>query len=119
MIEKKVTCIICPVGCEVIVKGSERAVEELTGFQCKKGKTYATDEYLNPKRILTSTVKVRNYDYAVLPVRSDVPVPKSILFECMEIIKRTIVSAPVKKGQIVIENILGSGANIVASTSTH
>jgi CxxC motif-containing protein len=119
MMEKKVTCIICPVGCEVIVRGSGQEVDELAGFQCKRGKTYAANEYLNPKRILTSTVKVRNYDYAVLPVRSDVPVPKSILLECMEIIKRTIVTAPVKTGQIVVKNIMGSGANIIASTRTH
>ena len=117
--EKQVICIICPVGCEVVVRGSEHKIDEMTGFQCKKGKTYAKDEYLNPKRILTSTVKVRNYDYPVLPVRSDVPVPKSILFECMEIIKKTEVTAPVKKGQIVVKNIMECGANIIASTKTH
>jgi CxxC motif-containing protein len=117
--EKKVTCIICPVGCEVTVRGSEREVTEVADFQCKRGKSYAENEYLNPKRILTSTVKVRNYDYAVLPVRSDVPVPKSILLECMDIIRKIIVTAPVKKGQVVVKNIMGSGADIIASTSTH
>ncbi len=117
--EKKVICIICPVGCEVIVKGSEDKIEEMTGFQCKRGKKYAEDEYLNPKRILTSTVKVKNYDYPVLAVRSDVPVPKSILFECMKIIKKTEVTAPVKKGQVIVRNILESGANIIASAKTH
>jgi CxxC motif-containing protein len=117
--EKKVICIICPVGCEVIVRGSERKIDEMTGFECKRGKAYAENEYLDPKRILTSTVKAVNYDYPVLPVRSDVPVPKSILFECMKIIKKTSVTAPVKSGQVIIKNILKSGANIIASAKTH
>jgi CxxC motif-containing protein len=117
--EKKVICVICPAGCEGIVKGSGNRIDETTGFHCKKGKTYAEDEYLNPKRILTSTVKVKNYDYPVLPVRSDVPIPKSLLFECMGIIKKIEISAPVKNGQIIVKNILESGANIIASAKTH
>ena len=117
--EKKVICVICPAGCEGIVKDAGNKINETIGFQCKKGNTYAEDEYLNPKRILTSTVKVKNYDYPVLPVRSDVPIPKSILFECMKIIKKTEVTAPVKNGQVIVKNILESGANIIASAKTH
>jgi CxxC motif-containing protein len=118
MMEKRVTCVVCPVGCEIIITGSEREVAEVTGFQCKKGKSYAQNEHLNPKRIFTSTVKVRNYDYTVLPVRSDAPVPKKILFECMEIIRHITVTSPVKQGQIIIRDIMGSGVNIIASTGT-
>jgi CxxC motif-containing protein len=115
MAEKKVTCVICPVGCEGIVAGTEEAVIAASGFQCKKGKVYAQDEYLNPRRIFTSTAKLKNSDCAVFPVRSDAPVPRKLLFECMKIVRDVVVVAPVKRGQIIVKDIAGSGVNIVAS----
>ena len=45
-IEKKVICIVCPVGCNIIVEGSadSKTVSNMTGQQCKRGVKYAENE---------------------------------------------------------------------------
>ena len=117
-IEKKVICIVCPVGCEITVEGTgdKQVVNSMIGQQCKRGEKYAENEFINPKRILATTVKIRGYDYPVIPVRSDDLIPKDKLFKCMDIIRKTAISTPVKRGDIVVENILNTGVNIVTAT---
>jgi len=111
--QKTFTCIICPVGCEIRVTAKDKIIEKIEGNECKRGIQYVTDEFLDPKRILTTTVKVEGGDLPVASVRSDKPLPKDMIFDCMEVIKKAKVKAPVKMGQIVIENILDTGVNIV------
>jgi len=115
--EKIITCTVCPRGCEIHVKGQGNVIESITGFFCKRGKTFATDEFILPKRIFTSTVKVESADEPLLPVRSDAGIPKDKLFACMEVVRNTTVKAPLAIGDVVIENILGLGCNIVACKS--
>ena len=117
-IEKRVICIVCPVGCNIMVEGNvgSKTVSNMTGQQCKRGVKYAKNEFINPKRILATTVKISGYDYPVIPVRSDDLIPKDKLFDCMEIIKKVEILAPVKRGTVVVGNILNTGVNIVTAT---
>ena len=78
------------------------------------GEEYGTREFLHPVRILTSTVKVDGEDRLV-PVRSDRPIPKELLMDCMAVIRRTVVKAPVSTYDIIIPDVCGCGANIVAT----
>lgn len=71
----------------------------------------------NPTRILTTTVKIKNGSLKHLPVRTEQPVPKKIIFECMKLINKEEIAAPVKMGDIIIKNILGTGINVIASRS--
>jgi len=111
--EKKLTCIICPVGCEITVTATGKSIEKIEGNQCKRGIQYATDEFLDPKRILATTVKIEGASLPVASVRSDKALPKDIIFDCMEVLKTTKIKAPVEMGQVVIENILDTGVNII------
>ena len=72
---------------------------------------------LLPVRILTSTVKLEGADQPLLPVRSEKPVPKELLADCMKVLKAVDVKAPVKRYDVIVENICGCGVNIVASDS--
>ena len=112
--KKDIICTICPKGCTVTV---ERTTGNLsvTGYSCKRGEEYATAEYISPVRILTTTVKVEGRNGDRLPVRSSAPLPKDKVMECMDIIKNTVVSLPVKQYDIVVENICGTSVNIVAT----
>ncbi|MBQ7595451.1 MAG: DUF1667 domain-containing protein [Clostridia bacterium] len=114
---KEITCTVCPRGCTVTVVGEGSQIESITGFGCKRGETYAAAELTNPVRLLTSTMKVQGCANELLPVRSAKPVPKSLLFDCMEIIKKTSVTLPVKLGDVLIADICGSGVDIIASKS--
>ena len=113
--KKEIICTVCPRGCHMIVDGDEKKVLSVEGYGCKRGLTYAEAEYLNPVRILTTTVKVAGSDNELLPVRSNAPLPKGKLFECMEIIKKTVVNLPVKRYDVIVKNICDTGIDIVAT----
>ena len=112
--EKKIICIACPQGCEIAVK-EENGNLILSGYTCKKGEEYALEEYKAPKRILTTTIRVENGLLPLCPVRTTFPIPKDMLFLAMEQISKYKVKAPLIMGQILLENILETGVNIVAS----
>ncbi|MBQ3639347.1 MAG: DUF1667 domain-containing protein, partial [Clostridia bacterium] len=87
--EKKVICIVCPQGCTITVKGDAEkgTIESVEGFTCKRGKTYAENEFIHPLRILTSSVKVTGADTPLVPVRTRTAIPKELLFKGMENIR--------------------------------
>jgi CxxC motif-containing protein len=115
MAEKKITCIICPIGCEITVQGEGDRIDSITGHTCKRGEEYARSEFTHPTRILTSTAKVVGADVPLVPLRSSAPVPQELLFACMAEIQKLEIKAPVKRYDVLIPNILGTGIDIVAT----
>ena len=112
--EKNIICTVCPRGCHVKVTLNGTEVTEISDYGCKRGKEYAAAEATHPVRILTTTVKIADNKYNLLPVRSNAPVPKELQMECMKAIKSIAVTAPVKAGDVVLSNICGTGVDIVA-----
>ena len=110
---KNITCTRCPMGCTLTVT-EEHGVLTVTGQGCPRGEEYGRSEYTCPVRTLTTTVLVTGSTEPLLPVRTDRPIPKEKLFDCMEIVRSLRVAAPVSAGQILLENIAGTGANLVA-----
>ena len=108
---KELTCIICPRGCHLVVDDDLN----VTGNTCPRGAIYAKTELTHPTRTLTSTVSIKSKDEVCVPVKSDKPLPKEKIFEAMELINKTCVTAPIKIGDIVIKNIFGLDVNIVAT----
>ena len=113
--KKNLFCVSCPLGCPIEVEIENGEVVAVTGNTCKRGDAYARAEITNPVRSLTTSVKVENGIHPVVPVKSSGPVPKDKMFECMNIINSVTVKAPVKIGDVVIENILDLGVDIVAT----
>jgi len=115
------TCIICPMGCTMEVttegEGALRRVVSVTDNGCKRGPEYVSKELLNPTRTLTTTISVDNGTLKVVPVKTAGEVPKNMLLQCMEVIRRTSVKAPVKTGDILLRDILGTGINIIAGAN--
>ena len=112
---KEIICTVCPLGCHITVEGEGDRIDSITGHTCKRGEEYGTQEFSHPVRILTSTVKLTGTSQPLLPVRSETPVPASLLFECMEVLKKVEVSVPVTRYDVIVENICGCGVNIIAS----
>mgnify|MGYP002626382720 CR=1 FL=1 len=113
--KREITCVACPLGCAITVEYDETGVTSVTGNTCKRGDAYARAEVTNPTRSLATSVKVNGGIYPVVPVKSSQPVPKGMMFDCMKVINSVTVDAPVKLGQVIIPNILGTGADIVAT----
>ena len=115
--EKEIICTVCPMGCHILVSGEGERVDRVEGFGCKRGESYARSEFSHPVRILTSTVALRGAVEPLLPVRSSVPVPKELIPACMQVLREVSASAPVKRHDIIVADILGTGADIIASDS--
>ncbi len=116
MEKRDLVCVSCPIGCAITVELDDGGqVLTVTGNTCKRGDSYARQECTRPERMLTSTVKVMGGRLPVVPVKSSVPVPKELLFDCMNEINKVTVAAPVKIGDVVLKNILNTGVDIVAT----
>ncbi len=109
-------CVACPIGCNISIElNSSGKVLKVSGNQCKRGEAYAITECTAPTRTLTTTAKVVQGKSPLVPVRSAKPIPKGILLECVKIINSVQIEAPVKIGDVIVENIHGTGVDIVAT----
>ncbi|RCW62085.1 DUF1667 domain-containing protein [Halanaerobium sp. ST460_2HS_T2] len=116
MIETKtLTCVACPKGCEVTVEYEGDEIIDIKGNACPQGQSYAEEEIVAPTRILPTTIRVKNGALALCPVKTTKQIPLEKMFKAMEIIGKKEVEAPIKMGDVLIEDILGTGANIVAT----
>ncbi len=113
--QKEVICVTCPNSCTITVKQMADGKLLLEGQGCKRGETYATNEFLAPKRMLATTVRIKGAFIPLLPVRTSVPVLKERLDEILDILARIEVEAPFKCGATVVKNVLGLGADIIAT----
>ncbi len=109
-------CISCPLGCRLEVEDDDGGdVVEVRGFTCKKGKVYGAQEHTDPRRMVTTTVRVSGGTWPRLPVRTSEPVPKDKVRDICRALAAVAVSAPVAMGDVVVPDVLGTGADIVAA----
>lgn len=109
---KTLTCIECPIGCEIEVTVENEKVVALKGNGCPRGKLYAEAEVVCPKRVITSTVRSESGE--MIPVKTDKPVRKDAMFEVMKTINAFVCKPSVKLGDVLVENICDD-ANLVVS----
>ena len=114
--ERLLTCIVCPRGCQMVVTLVDGKVEMVEGNFCKRGATYANDECTNPKRTVTSTVRCESGD--VVAVKTNSTIPKGKMFEVMAEINSVIAPDDLKIGDVVLENVCGTGVNVVATSNS-
>ena len=109
---KELICIVCPNGCHL--KVDEHNGYAVTGNKCDRGIEYGKAELCNPVRVVTSTVKLQNAQSSRLPVKTDAAIPKALIFEAMKVIDSLTVKAPVKAGQVLVKDLLGTGVQLVS-----
>ncbi len=109
-------CIGCPLGCRLEVEDDEdKQVIEVRGFQCKIGKEYGAQEHVDPRRVVTTTVRVEGGLWTKLPVKTSIGVPKGRVGEVCRALEAVTMKAPVKLGAVVLADVLGTGADFVAT----
>lgn len=109
---KELICIVCPKGCHLKV---DEETLDVSGNSCPKGAEYGKNEVSAPMRTVTGSVAIVGGIHARLAVRTDKAVPKDKVFEIMEALHKFTANSPVERGQILIENICNTGANIISS----
>lgn len=112
---RELTCIGCPMGCTLTVEYGDGTDIKVTGNTCNIGPQYAQKEITDPRRIVTSTVRVKGGSLPVVSVKTQADIPKKLIFDCIAELSRIEIDAPVNIGDVIIENVLGTGVNIVAT----
>lgn len=115
MEKKELICIRCPLGCQITVNLEQEEVTKIVGNTCPRGAEYARKEILAPTRIVTSTVCVEGGTSITVPVKTKSDIPKDKIFEVMEALKTVRVKSPVHIGDVVVDNVAGTGVPIIAT----
>ena len=114
--KQELICIVCPKGCHLT---AEQTAEgwQIAGYGCPRGQQYGVAEMTNPTRVVTSTVRCEGGAYPRCPVKTSGPIPKSEIFAAVALLDGVTLTAPVQVGQVVVENVCGTGVDFVATRS--
>lgn len=121
---REIICTVCPIGCKISIGRNSSGELIISGNTCKRGLQYATDEMLHPKRTLTTTMlqkstpcagKSRACTKRLIAVRSSRPIPLDQTMEIMKRIRHTIIKDAVKEGDVILSDVLGTGADIIVT----
>lgn len=114
-------CTTCPSECLLTVEvkrdadGAMVEIRSVTGNSCPRGDTFAHQELTCPMRVLTTTVAISGGDEALLPVRTAEAIPLELHAQAMALIRGLVVKAPIRMGDVVLEDLLGTNIDLVAS----
>jgi CxxC motif-containing protein len=113
--KKHFVCVVCPVGCEIDVVHDGSKIISMAGNKCEKSEEFVSQELIEPMRILSTTVRIRGSRWPVTPVRTDKAVPKRLFPRIMKQLRRIKLQAPVNMLDVVINDVLHTGANVIAT----
>ena len=116
---KELTCIVCPMGCTLRVTMDGGKFVSVTGNSCPRGAKYAETEMTAPRSVLTSPVRVSCGHHPLCPVRTKGDIPKELLFDAMRQLDTLCVQAPVSIGQVLVEDLCGTGIPVIATRDIH
>lgn len=115
MEKKEFVCIRCPLGCSITVETEGAEIRSITGNICPRGADYVTKELTDPRRVVTSLVRVEGGELPVVSVKTVSDIPKASVQACVSELRKLLLQAPVAMGEVVAENICGSGVNVVTT----
>ncbi len=111
---RELTCIVCPRGCDLVAELDDNGAPiSVSGNLCPRGRVYADNECTDPQRVVTTTVRCE--DGCVVSCKTNTTIPKALVLEAMKVINSTVAPAETEIGDVIIENILGTGADVVAT----
>ena len=113
--EKHLTCINCPLGCQLTVSLEDGRVTSVSGNTCPRGDDYGRKEVTHPTRIVCSSVRVTGGDMDMVSVKTANDIPKEKIFDICQAMRDVQVTAPVHIGDVILPDICGTGVNLVAT----
>lgn len=102
-------------GCHLKVDDSDKNNIKVSGNTCPRGDKYAKEEVVCPKRMVTSIVEVEGGTVRMVSGKTSASVPKDKMFDVLDAIRNISVKAPVKKNQVILADVLGTGIDFVAT----
>jgi CxxC motif-containing protein len=114
---ERLTCVLCPIGCELEVERAAGDGLDVRGGKCDRGLEFAAEEILRPQRNLAASVPLRGTASDMVSVRLSAPVPRDKIFPILAEIAELRPEPPVRRGQVLIPNVLDTGADVIATRS--
>lgn len=114
---RELTCIRCPIGCQIKVTLENGEVRSVTGNSCPRGEEYAISEVTHPARTVTSLVKLQGGSRPVVSVKTASDVPKDRMMDVVRDLKDITLKAPVRIGDIAAKNIAGTGVDVIVTSN--
>jgi CxxC motif-containing protein len=108
-------CVTCPMGCTLQVTHENETVLHVDGNTCQRGLDYVESELTDPRRMVATTVRVSGGLHPLVPVYTAEPFPKPRIFELLDALREVEVDAPIAINQVVLDNALDTGIDVVAS----
>ncbi len=112
---EELICITCPLGCRLTVERLTAGELSVSGNRCVRGARYAEEELLAPKRVVTATCRSVPSDRCRVPVRTAAAFPKDRVEELIRMLYSLEVRLPVKRGDVLIPDALGTGVPVIAT----
>jgi CxxC motif-containing protein len=110
---RNLTCIVCPNSCRITAVERDGAWH-VEGNLCPRGRDFAINEITDPKRSICSTVRTVCVQMPRLPVRTAGEAPKGSIMLIMKELDSILVDHMAKGGEVIAENICGTGVNLIA-----
>lgn len=114
---RELICICCPMGCHIKVDDGDMSNLKVSGNSCPRGDKYARDEVTCPKRVVTSICEVEGGEIPVVSCKTRDSVDKRLIFDVLAAIRKLRAKAPVREGDVLIQDVLGTGVDVVATKS--
>lgn len=115
MEKRELTCIGCPMGCAIEVQLDNGEIKDISGYTCLRGEKYAREEVTDPRRIVTSTAIIDGGKLSRVSVKTESDIPKKKIFDVMKDINEIKAVAPVKVGDVLLEDVAGTGVQVIAT----
>ena len=115
--ERKLVCISCPLGCRLNVTWADETDITVTGNKCAKGESYAREEILAPKRVVTATVAVAADGPRRLPVKTSAPLLREHIPALLNQLYQIEAKPPLRCGDVLLQDIAGTGVDLVTTRS--
>lgn len=114
--KKELTCIGCPMGCQISAELDEEGhILSLAGFTCKVGENYVKEELTAPKRMVTALVRLSG-GREPLSVKTSKPIDKKLVFDCLRAAATVSVLRPVKIGEVILPHVCDTDVDLIATS---
>lgn len=105
-------CIVCPAGCRLSIK-EENGSFVVEGNTCPRGKAYGENEMRDPRRTVTFSVRTTSSSMPCIPVKTTKPLPKALIGELLEVLKKCRITPPVRRGEILLKDFRSTGTDVI------
>ncbi|MDL2220566.1 DUF1667 domain-containing protein [Eubacteriales bacterium OttesenSCG-928-N14] len=106
-------CIGCPMGCQLTATKEGEAIT-VTGAQCRRGVLYGQQELTDPRRTVTTIMRVAGKERPV-SVRTSAPIPMRLIRDCLLAVAHAVAPPNTKLGDVLIANFADTGIDIIAT----